>query len=305
LDTLRVVWHSLLVMTSQKDIPSYSIESLKAGARHAEAMEFDLFRFEYFARDLEHLKTPHRHDFFTFILVTGGSGSHDIDFTTYSLQPNRLFLMAPGQVHAWNTVKQVGGFVLFFTDSFVALSKGRKLLSSWPLFQPGQKCFVDLTNKEVALWVSKFQELEEEFGRTDHFMEDALFYGIGHLLVRASRLYESAHAQQSPQRDLLFRFQGLIEKHSIVLKTPKEYASLLHVTPNYLNSFCKRNSGKSAGELIRQRILLEAKRLLAHTQLPAAQVAYQLNFNDNSYFGRFFKKYAGMTPEAFRNGQQR
>lgn len=292
-------------MTNQAEIPSYSIESLKAGTGQAEVREFDLFRFEYFARDLEHLKTPHRHEFFTFLLVTGGSGSHDIDFTTYALQPNRLFLMAPGQVHAWNTVKQVSGFVLFFTDSFVALSKGRKLLSSWPLFQPGQKCFVDLTNKEVALWVAKFQEMEEEFGRTDHFMQDALFYSIGHLLVRASRLYESLNAQPAPPRDLLFRFQGLIEKHFAVMKTPKEYAALLHITPNYLNSFCKRSSGKSAGDLIRQRVLLEAKRLLAHTQLPVAQVAYQLNFNDNSYFGRFFKKYAGITPEAFRVSQQR
>lgn len=292
-------------MANQVEIPSYSIESLKAGTSHAEVREFDLFRFEYFARDLEHLKAPHRHEFFTFLLVTGGSGSHDIDFTTYDLQPDRLFLIAPGQVHAWNTVKQVSGFVLFFTDSFVALSKGRKLLSSWPLFQPGQKCFVDLNKKEVAIWVRKFREMEEEFGRTDHFMEDALFYSIGHLLVRASRLYENLNAQPAPPRDLLFRFQGLIEKNFAVLKTPKEYAALLHVTPNYLNSFCKRSSGTSAGDLIRQRVLLEAKRLLAHTQLPVAQVAYQLNFNDNSYFGRFFKKYAGMTPEAFRVSQQR
>ena len=286
-------------MEFESDIPSFSIESLKASETDG-VKEFDLFRFEYFARDIGRLKVPHRHEFFAFILVTGGSGSHDIDFNQFTLQPNRLFLLAPGQVHAWNQVNGVNGFILMFTDSFVALSKGRKLINSWPLFQLGQKCFVDLPKKETLKWVELFQEMENELNNPDDFTRDALFYAIGHLLVRASRQYETINPKVSSSTDLLFRFQGLIERNFTTLKSPKEYAQLLHLTPNYLNGFCKRISGKSAGELIRQRVLLEAKRLLAHTQLPVSQVAYQLNFSDNSYFGRFFKKYVGVTPENFR-----
>ncbi len=142
--------------------------------------------------------------------------------------------------------------------------------------------------------------METEIKISDDFTRDAIFYAIGNLLVRTSRHYEVAYAGSRPSHDLLFQFQELIEKNFATLKTPKEYAALLHITPNYLNSFCKKRSGKSAGELIHQRIVLEAKRLLAHTQLPVAQVAYQLNFSDNSYFGRFFKKHAGLTPEGFR-----
>ncbi len=283
----------------KEEIPGYSIETLKAGENNS-AQEFELFRFEYFARDIEHLKMPHRHYFYTFILVTGGSGSHDIDFTTYTLQPNRLFLIAPGQVHAWNELNHVKGFVLLFTDNFVALSKGRKLLANWPLFRAGQSCSVDIPVKEVVKWVEHFEAMEAEIKLADDFTRDAIFYAIGNLLVRASRQYEVANTRYSQSQDLLFQFQELIEANFATQKTPKEYATQLHITPNYLNSFCKKRSGKSAGELIRQRIILEAKRLLAHTQLPVAQVAYQLNFSDNSYFGRFFKKYAGITPEEFR-----
>ncbi len=284
---------------SKEEIPGFSIETLKAGEDNS-AKEFELFRFEYFARDIEHLKMPHRHYFYTFILVTGGSGSHDIDFTTYTLQPNRLFLIAPGQVHTWNELNHVKGFVLLFTDNFVALSKGRKLLANWPLFRAGQSCSVDIPVTEVGKWIEHFEAMEAEIKLSDDFTRDAIFYAIGNLLVRASRQYEFANARSSPSQDLLFQFQELIETNFTTLKTPKEYATQLNITPNYLNSFCKKRSGKSAGELIRQRIILEAKRLLAHTQLPVAQVAYQLNFSDNSYFGRFFKKYTGVTPEEFR-----
>ena len=283
----------------KEEIPGYSIETLKAG-QDSQARDFDLFRFEYFARDIDHLKTPHRHYFYTFILVTKGSGSHDLDFTTHALKPRRLFLIAPGQVHAWNDLKRVQGFVLLFTDSFVALSKGRKLLTSWRLFQPGQSAYVDLSASETDRWVEQFQSMESEMKTPDDFTRDAIFYAIGNLLVRASRQYESANALSPSGNDILFKYQELIEKNFASLKVPKEYAALLNITPNYLNSYCKKRSGKSAGALIRQRIILEAKRLLAHTQLSVAEISYQLNFDDNSYFGRYFKKYTGVTPEGFR-----
>ncbi|MBL7846713.1 MAG: helix-turn-helix domain-containing protein [Cyclobacteriaceae bacterium] len=287
-----------------EDIPVYSIESLKS-TRQEEVREFDFFRFEYFVHDIDHLRVPHRHHFYTFLLVTMGDGSHDIDFTTYALKPNRLFLIAPGQVHAWNQLSHVKGFVVLFTDSFVALSKGRKIMAAWPLFRMDQPCYLDLKPAEVALWVEEFKYMEQETNRTDDFSRDAIFYSIGTLLVRASRLYHHLlYKNKTGTTDLLVTFQELIEKHFMEWRAPREYAARMNLTANYLNSICKKKSGKSAGELIRQRVLLEAKRLLAHTTLTVAEIAYKLNFEDNSYFGRYFKKYTGLTPETFRLQKQ-
>jgi AraC-like DNA-binding protein len=84
------------------------------------------------------------------------------------------------------------------------------------------------------------------------------------------------------------------------MKLPKEYAELLYITPNHLNALCRDLVGKTAGELIRERVLLEAKRLLTNLNITAAEIAYELNFQDNSYFSRFFRKYTGQTPEIFR-----
>jgi AraC-like DNA-binding protein len=79
-----------------------------------------------------------------------------------------------------------------------------------------------------------------------------------------------------------------------------EYAKLLGITANYLNETVKTVTGQTAGELIRDRLLLEAKRWLIHSELSIAQVADQLHFDDPSYFSRFFKKYAHCSPGDFR-----
>ena len=103
------------------------------------------------------------------------------------------------------------------------------------------------------------------------------------------------------QKQVLLRnFRKLIDQHYLSIRLPKEYADLLYVTPNHLNALCHDLLGKTAGELIRDRILLEAKRLLTNANMTIAEISYTLNFQDNSYFNRFFKKYAGVTPDEFR-----
>lgn len=100
---------------------------------------------------------------------------------------------------------------------------------------------------------------------------------------------------------LLKNFQKLIELHYKEKKLTKEYAALLYITPNHLNALSKDVTGRSAGELIRDRVLLEAKRLLVNARLSISEIASELLFQDNSYFSKFFKKYEGVTPEGFRN----
>ncbi|CAN5140952.1 helix-turn-helix transcriptional regulator [soil metagenome] len=283
-------------------IINYSIESLKSS--DTAVKEFDFFRFEYFAKDIDHLKAPHRHLFYTFILVTDGGGSHDIDFHTHPLRPGRLFLIAPGQVHAWNELKSVKGFVALFSDSFMALSKGRKVMSAWPLFRAHQSAYYDLTKSEQQEWINEFLFIEQEKEKNDRYSRDAIFYSISSLMVRGTRLSVlRVDNSFSIDHGVLFKFQELVEKNFIKLKTPKDYALLLNITPNYLNAVCKKKSGLSAGALIRQRIILEAKRLLAHTSLSVSEIAFKLNFEDNSYFGKVFKRSTNTTPESFRASQ--
>ena len=122
------------------------------------------------------------------------------------------------------------------------------------------------------------------------------------LFILVDRSCTSKKGKNVPPQKLtvLRNFQHLIEKHFRTIKLPKEYAGLLYITPNHLNALCQDLLGKTAGDLIRDRVLLEAKRLLTNAGISVTQIAYDLNFQDNSYFNRFFKKNEGMTPEEFR-----
>lgn len=98
----------------------------------------------------------------------------------------------------------------------------------------------------------------------------------------------------------LRRLESLIDRHYVKLKQPREYAELMNLSPSYLNNLCKQALGKTLSDLIQERILLEAKRFFAYSDLTIAQVSDKLNFKDPSYFIRFFKKLANVTPEQFR-----
>jgi len=122
------------------------------------------------------------------------------------------------------------------------------------------------------------------------------------LFILMDRNCTSKKSKNVPRQKLtlLRNFQHLIDQHFRTIKLPKEYADLLYVTPNHLNALCQDLVGKTAGDLIRDRVLLEAKRLLTNADMTVTEIAYDLNFQDNSYFNRFFKKNVGMTPDEFR-----
>ena len=104
---------------------------------------------------------------------------------------------------------------------------------------------------------------------------------------------------------MVFRnFEKLIEQNFTTKRLPKEYVEILFVTPNHLNALCNQLIGKSAGDIIRNRVLLEAKRLLVNSNQNISEIAWQLKFEDNSYFSKFFKKNEGITPDEFRKLKQ-
>jgi len=99
---------------------------------------------------------------------------------------------------------------------------------------------------------------------------------------------------------LLKQFIDLIEENFQNITLPKNYTGLLCITSNHLNFICKDQINISSGELIRNRVLFEAQRLLVNFEISVAAIAMELNFFDTSYFIKFFKKYTQLTPEAFR-----
>ena len=146
------------------------------------------------------------------------------------------------------------------------------------------------------------ETIVREGNSTAALKDDFARAALVQLLVLVNRYtnIESEERRGNYNAVLLQNFRKLIEQHYKEKKLTKDYAAILYVTPNHLNALCKDVTGRSAGELIRDRVLLEAKRPLVNAKLTISQIASELNFIDNSYFSKFFRKYEGITPEAFR-----
>lgn len=251
------------------------------------------------------ITTDHIHNFYQIIYIKKGTGKNVIDGIEYNLNKNDVFFIVPGQTHKWNLNDNIEGFVLNFTTDFVTnfLAVGTFILEI-PFFQ-------NLTTHNVINVIDKNVRIESIFDKM--LYESQLIEGTDFILLKVYLIEllilfkkhidaEASFNYKTLQPiKLIKQFEGLVEKHFNNFRFPKEYAKLLNVTPNYLNSTCKRVKGQSAGELIRNRILLESKRLLLNTNMSASEIAFRLSFKDNSYFSRFFKKYVGIAPDEYRN----
>ena len=261
----------------------------------------------YLQQHHKNLDFAHRHTFYHLVCFTQGAGHHTIDFTTFTLKPYQIYFMIPGQVHAWDLVGDVDGYVVNFTESFFQSFLLRAdYLENFSFFN-GRAAdgVIDLPvplGGEVGAMFEKLLILARQQGP---FQLDRMRVLLLDMFMLIDQHTGTKDTETMPPHHyiLLKNYQKLIEKNFLTLRRPKEYADLLFVSSNHLNALCKAHVGKQAGELIRNRILLEAKRLLVNLHLSVAEVGYALNFSDNSYFTKFFRKYTGQTPEEFRRIQ--
>ncbi len=257
----------------------------------------------YLAAHYDAIKFPHRHSFYHLVLFTSGSGSFTIDFMEYTLAAYQMYFMAPGQVHSWDFGITTNGYVVNFSEQFIQSA----------LVHPG---YLDRFSFLNGISGSEVVQLRPGYRKEVHRLFEMLYAThIKETLredwqrLKLLELFILVESQQPKSPDkpiaqqkmvLLNHFRKLINEHYKDLRLPKAYADMLYITPNHLNALCQDMLHKTAGAVIRERIILEAKRLLLNAGATVAEIAYELNFQDNSYFNRFFKKNVGFTPDEFR-----
>ena len=261
-------------------------------------------RFAPYLGHHKNLHAAHRHTFYHLVLFTEGTGTHTIDFESFDVKPGQIYFMVPGQVHSWAFEGKTDGYIINFSAAFFQsflLKPG--YIESLSFFSGSLPDSVINLPVPVYLKVKDlFEDIIKEWESNEAMGMDLVRVLMLQLLIAVNRLNEGAvnKGPDSYNLILLKNFRKLIEEHFVDLKLPREYAELLYITPNHLNAVCKDLLGMQAGEVIRDRTMLEAKRLLTNPQQSIAEIAFALNFSDNSYFTKFFKKLAGVTPEEFR-----
>jgi AraC-like DNA-binding protein len=287
---------------SKKALITYNINTLTGVAMSPK--DFVADHFSHYLDEHPGLHFPHKHSFYHLVYFSKGSGSHSIDFVNFPVEAGQIYFMAPGQVHSWDFETKPDGYIVNFSEQYIhALVADPRYLDQFRFFSGiaadqvisipghGRSKVIQILETIIAEGNSK-KELKDDFVRT----------ALVQLLILVSRYFPEKNGQQpgSYNSMLLRNFYKLIEQNYKEKKLTKDYAAMLYVTPNHLNALTKDITGRSAGELIRDRVLLETKRLLINAKMTVAEIAAELEFIDNSYFTKFFKKYVGVTPEIFR-----
>lgn len=285
-----------------KKVQTYSICNLLGNDRCT--TEIVVTRLRSFIDAHQEIVFPHRHDFYQIVLFTQGSGRHSIDFQHFTAAPHQVYYMAPGQMHTWDFDGSVDGYLINFNESFfTSVCHNPNFVRDFPLFSTIRGRPVNVLDMGCCAEVEQvFAQMLEEYERGSDFKMDLLRGMLTIILVKLSRAAPMVASGSASKHNLLLmrQFEQLIEANFREKRLPKEYAEMLFITPNHLNALANEITGQSAGVLIRNRVLLEAKRLLVNSDLMISQIADALNFDDNAYFTRFFKKYLEMPPEVFR-----
>lgn len=283
-------------------IPIYSLQSFSApdsASRSFQVEQFDANR--HFA-----VSYPHRHDFFEVLYLHKGSGFHVIDSNKYEIKPPCIFFMSPGQAHKLELSNDIEGYIYIFTSDFYLINQSNQnRLLEFPFFFTIQQNNppLQLTQAgDCAFLENLFTQAIKEASRGEYSVE-LLRSLLDLILVYAASLYKvDEHMLVKGKGHLLVkRFYQLIEENYQNNISVNDYASLLAITPNHLTQTVKQLSGKTSNEIIQEKQLLEIKRLLIHTNMGVSEIANQLNFADQSYFTKFFKKLTGQTPLHFRS----
>jgi AraC family transcriptional activator of pobA len=256
--------------------------------------------FQHSVKGRNAFEQPHKHDFYMVFFVEKGSGFHSIDFTQHTVADNQVYFIRPGQVHNWSLNVNTIGFQLMVSSEIITIFSN---LSQLPFFEQSVPSCLSLTQEEFQEFKKYLHEIENELPQNDLLTKETVLLRL-HLLFK---LLQKDYLKQFPEYSFSARpekviknFNTLIDKNFQTETSVNFYANKLNITPNYLNILSQKFLKTSASDVIKERTILEAKRLLTSTDLSIKEIAYQLGFNDNGYFSKVFKKYAGKTPGDFK-----
>ena len=292
-------------MNEKNDIPVIQVQGDQTGPERF----FKLYRLKNTSPGSDNLsyatfKTnrPHRHHFFEILIFERASGRHEIDFITYPVKNRSIHFISPGQIHYLSVTGDSQGYILAFTNEFYSYYEyNQSGVLHYPFFQSAGKNNLILP-KETFQKIFKivlFILLEYQHEKNPQILHGYLKM----LMLELQRIYEHHfHAGLTPgqEEQIFHRFLQILESEFKSKKPVSAYAAMLNVRTGMLNKALRKISGKSAGELILDRLILEAKRLLHHSTRSQKEIAYGLNFEDPSYFSRIFKRKTGHSPSEFR-----
>ena len=271
--------------------------------KYGEELLIDLIHLEDLDKYIK-LSPVQRLSYYDITVITRGNGTFTIDDHEEFLNQGNVFFSSPGQIRKWNTTETPQGYVLIFEDEFLCtFFNDTHFVHNLPYYNshdhPRVLSLEPNDYNQLIILLKDIQTEISSFKNNDKHILRALLYQI---LVLLSRKFISAYpaSQKRPINNYVSRFIQLVDRNHHQYRAVDHYARQLHITSGHLNSLVKDYFGISVKKYILNKNILEAKRMLQHTDMTIDQIATRLNYETTTYFVRTFRAHTNMTPLSFR-----
>lgn len=248
----------------------------------------------------------HEHEFYEMLYIRKGEGIHTIDFKHYEISDKTLFFIRPGQIHSFKNVKNIEGFVLAFSEGFFQhMSDPIRKMTKYRLFISSYKSTCQKLNGEYESMINQeLDTLQKEYVTRKNMIGflDFIAAKLSILLLDIQNAGINSYEVDDDSSYVYFSFIEYLEQNFRSMHAVKEYAWALAFSLSTLDRHVREVTGKEPHDIICERIVLEAKRMLKYkTGMKIKDISISLGFKDTSNFVKFFKHHTGTTPIEFRN----
>ena len=255
------------------------------------------FKISRFKEQIKKTK-PHKHDEYNeLIFLSDGEGFHCIESEKFMVSTPEFYFLKPGQLHFWQFTSIPKGFVIIFKDKEFNEVNENLLIDLL-------RKLTDITRLEIQSDKYPTHILEDIFNEyqiNTEYSKEIIHGLLKALFGKLLQIRTEKPTNSNQPQPVYERFKQLLVKECPRLHKVNEFADLLNTTPQNLNIICRKQTGKSASEIISNQILLEAKRYILHTDNTINEIAEILSFTDTSNFVKFFKRHENITPIQFRS----
>jgi AraC-like DNA-binding protein len=267
-------------------------------------LAFKLFEFD----DDSHFDHIQRNNYFSLIWVKAGNGKLKADFSEYDFQANTVFAFSPYQPYMITSKEPLSGTAICFHSDFFCIFKHHQEVSCNGVLYNNiyNPPFVRVDDISAATFEMLCTQIKTEMQNTEMAQYELLVSYLKIWLITAARLkmqqQPEAMIELKDQKEpfILQKLKDAIEVHFKTKHSPADYADLLYITPKALAKLTKTHFNKTLSSLINERIIIEAKRELYLTNKTVKEIAYDLGYDDEYYFSRFFKVNADVSPQLYR-----
>lgn len=254
------------------------------------------------------VRKEHYHDFYSILLCKSGNGRILINNNFFDIQPQTICLISPKQLHSYESFWNIDGTVLLFCqDFYVEEFSFIRLLNTFSytaridgnLSNP----FINLSGREYGLLSDILKSIEREYEdyTASNNSSTIIRSLLNILLLKVTELFgKISGIPQNGEHVIIHELSRMVDFNFITEHQTAFYTSAINVSEKQLNDICNRHFSCGLKKILTDRLMQEARKLLMSSDLSVSEISFKLNFDDNSYFNKVFKKQTGLTPKRFR-----